>query len=121
MRIWDLPPGKLCRPHLLGEHRELHAIWSVLTKGKTGYSRHPETLRWRGRLKALCARHGRLVDEMLARGYHHYTPLDKKLARGAAVQTVFVDSVAAQKALLRRKGCACFTAKARFRGGDASK
>ena len=48
MRIWDVSPKKLCRHHLLGEHRELHAIWSVLVNGKMGYARHPETLRWRG-------------------------------------------------------------------------
>jgi hypothetical protein len=43
MRIWDISPKRLCRNHLLGEHRELHAVWSVLTKGKKGYARHPET------------------------------------------------------------------------------
>jgi hypothetical protein len=47
MRIWDIPPRALCRQHLLGEHRELHAVWAVLTQGKSGYSRHPETLRWK--------------------------------------------------------------------------
>ena len=36
MRIWDLKPEILCDKHLLGEHRELHAIWSVLTLNKTG-------------------------------------------------------------------------------------
>ncbi len=108
MRIWDLPPAVLCRQHLLGEHRELHAIWTVLTRGKKGYSRHPETLRWRGRLLALYKRHDRLVAEMTRRGYHHRTPLDRRLAAGSARQTVFVDSVAAQRARLRAKGCDCF-------------
>jgi hypothetical protein len=28
---------------LLGEHRELRAIWSVLVSGKKGYARHPKT------------------------------------------------------------------------------
>jgi hypothetical protein len=32
---------KLCRNHLLGEHQELHAIWSVLVNGKKGYAHHP--------------------------------------------------------------------------------
>ena len=41
MRIWNISPKKLCRNHLLGEHRELHAIWSVLVNGKKGYARHP--------------------------------------------------------------------------------
>jgi Pyrimidine dimer DNA glycosylase len=53
VRIWDLDTTVLCDQHLLGEHRELHAIWSILTTGKRGYAHHPETLRWRGRLAAL--------------------------------------------------------------------
>ena len=107
MRIWDLPPRLLCRNHLLGEHRELHAIWSILTQGKTGYARHPETLRWKGRLKALHLRHDRLVEEMATRGYRHWTPLNRKLATGKAVQDRFVDSPRRQLALLKAKRCAC--------------
>ena len=37
MRIWDLPPALLCRQHLLGEHRELHGLWIVLTQRRAGY------------------------------------------------------------------------------------
>ena len=80
MRIWDISPKKLCRNHLLGEHRELHAIWSVLVNGKKGYAHHPETLRWRGKLKALFGRHDALVQEMVVRGYQHRSPLPKSLA-----------------------------------------
>lgn len=116
MRIWDLPPSVLCRAHLLGEHRELHAIWSVITKDKTGYSRHPETLRWKGKLRALFARHEGLVQEMLSRGYRHLSPLDKRLAVGAAVQREFVDPVPRQKVVLKRKGCACRPGQASWRG-----
>ncbi|MDE2290794.1 MAG: pyrimidine dimer DNA glycosylase, partial [Elusimicrobia bacterium] len=79
MRVWDLPPRILCRQHLLGEHRELHAVWAVLTQGQEGYSRHPETLRWVGRLKALFARHEELVAEMGRRGYRHASPLARAL------------------------------------------
>ena len=107
MRIWDLSPKKLCRNHLLGEHRELHAIWSVLVRGKKGYARHPETLRWRGKLKALFHRHDALVQEMAARGYEHRTPLPKRLARGSGVQRVLIATRAAQREMLRVKGCAC--------------
>ena len=32
MRVWDVSPKELCRAHLLGEHRELHAIWTILTQ-----------------------------------------------------------------------------------------
>jgi hypothetical protein len=107
MRIWDLPPERLCRAHLLGEHRELHAVWSVLTGDKAGYRRHPETLRWEGRLAALYERHTALVDEMRERGYRHSSPLDAQLATGAAVQDRYVDPPEAQVEILRAKGCAC--------------
>lgn len=110
MRIWDLDPRRLCRNHLLGEHRELHCIWTVITLGKKGYSRHPETLRWHGRLKALYARHTALVTEMESRGYHHKSPLDKRLAAGRAVQDKFIDPPRRQLELLRAKKCACNTA-----------
>jgi len=107
MRIWDIPAGKLCRNHLLGEHRELHAIWSVIIKRKKGYSRHPETLRWKGKLAALYLRHSMLVDEMSARGYRHQSALSKKYAVGARKQTVFIDSVKRQAEILRNKHCGC--------------
>ena len=107
MRIWDLEPSVLCAQHLLGEHRELHAIWSVLTGDKAGYRHHPETLRWEGRLAALYARHTALVDEMRVRGYAHSSPLDPGLATGLAVQDRYVDPPEAQIAILRSKGCRC--------------
>ncbi len=107
MRIWDIKPGRLCRNHLLGEHRELHCIWVVLTQGKKGYSRHPETLRWRGHLKALYLRHTKLVAEMERRGYHHKSPLDKRLASGSSVQNKYIDSPHRQRMMLAAKKCEC--------------
>jgi hypothetical protein len=107
MRIWDLPPEVLCRNHLLGEHRELHAIWSILTNNKKGYSRHPEIIRWRGRLKALYLRHQILVKEMGNRGYKHNSPLLKKLATGKAKQDLQVDSYEDQIRNLKGKECGC--------------
>ena len=107
VRIWDLPPERLCRAHLLGEHRELHAVWAVLTGDKTGYRNHPETLRWVGRLAALYARHTALVEEMRSRGYQHASPLDPTLATGCAVQDRYVDRPEAQITILRSKRCDC--------------
>ena len=107
MRIWDISPGRLCRNHLLGEHRELHAIWSVLTQGKKGYSRHPETVRWAGKLKALYNRHEQLVSEMEERGYRHRSPLDPALATGSGRQDRLVDPVGKQIEILRSKKCSC--------------
>ena len=107
MRIWDLAPERLCRPHLLGEHRELHALWNILSQDKRGYRHHPETRRWEGKLAALYARHEDLVAEMTRRGYRHATPLDPSLATGAAVQTDYVDSPERQAELLSAKTCEC--------------
>lgn len=108
MRIWDVPPHELCRKHLLGEHRELHAVWAVLTNGKKGYARHPETLRWAGKLAALYRRHERVVAEMRRRGYRHASPLAKRFAKGAARQRTYVDSPARQREILRAKPCPCY-------------
>ncbi len=107
MRIWDLPPEKLCRNHLLGEHRELHAVWSILTKGKKGYVHHPETRRWTGKLNALYQRHENLVTEMSQRGYRHQSPLDLHQASGEKIQSEFVDSLEKQKKILKKKKCGC--------------
>ena len=107
MRIWDIPPKKLCRNHLLGEHNELHAMWNILTQGKKGYSNHPETKRWQGKLRALYMIHEGIVKEMISRGYNHKSPLDKSLAVGRSVQNSFVDPVERQIEILRQKGCDC--------------
>ena len=107
MRVWDLSPSVLCRNHLLGEHRELHAMWAVITENKKGYSLHPETIRWKGKLHALYARHEQLVFEMLNRGYNHNSPLDKRKATGKKIQDCFVDMPSKQIQILRNKGCLC--------------
>ena len=107
VRIWDLEPARLCDRHLLGEHRELHAIWAILTQAKRGYSHHPETLRWRGRLAALNARHDAQVAEMCRRGFRHASPLDLRLATGALRQTQLIDSVETQRERLARHECGC--------------
>jgi hypothetical protein len=107
MRIWDIPPDKLCRQHLLGEHNELHAIWNILTQGKAGYANHPETKRWKGKLRALFYVHEAIVQEMIIRGYQHKSPLDKKLAKGKRVQNDFVDLMERQIEIIKQKGCCC--------------
>ena len=111
MRVWDLPPRHLCRNHLLGEHRELHAVWSILTQGKRGYSHHPETLRWRGKLAALHLRHEALRAEMGRRGFAHGSPLNPRLATGRPIQNAYVDSPPEQRRILREKECGCRTTR----------
>lgn len=107
MRIWDVEPRDLCRQHLLGEHRELHGLWNILTRDLRGYRSHPETRRWEGRLAALYHRHEALVREMERRGYRHHSPLDADLATGLDYQHVFVDPPERQRELLRSKPCGC--------------
>lgn len=107
MRIWDIEPARLCRSHLLGEHRELHAIWAILTEDKRGYANHPEVLRWRGKLGALHARHEAQVAEMTRRGYRHASPLDRRLATGAVRQDERLATPAEQLELLAAKRCEC--------------
>ena len=113
MRIWDIPPDKLCRNHLLGEHNELHAMWNILTQGKKGYANHPETKRWKGKLKALFRVHEKIVKEMIARGYRHQSPLDKTLATGSRIQPCFIDPIERQIEILQQKGCDCNVIKCR--------
>jgi hypothetical protein len=107
MRVWDVPPAVLCRQHLLGEHREIHAVWTIVTAGKKGYCHHPEVQRWRGRLRALFLRHQDIVAEMCRRGYQHRSPLEEELATGSARQDQFLDDIARQDQILRAKNCGC--------------
>lgn len=75
MRIWDIDPGYLNRGSLLAEHRELHALYNVLTQGKQGFETQPELIRWRTYIPALIARHQKLVAEMNLRQMGHHSPL----------------------------------------------
>jgi Skp family chaperone for outer membrane proteins len=109
MRIWDIAPSFLCRKHLLAEHGELHALWSIILNNRKGFSKHPETLRWRGKLKALYNRHEELVKEMEKRGYQHSSALDKQLAKGKSSQDHLLQSRSEQKQILAKKSC-CYSA-----------
>ncbi len=113
MRIWDIPVQNLCRQHLLGEHRELHAIFVYLTTDKGGsYKKHPETLRWKNYLEPLILRHENQVEEMERRGYKHSSPL-KFDTEERFISFPFWDNpppitpLAEQLANLRAKGCEC--------------
>lgn len=82
MRIWDLNPGYLNRQSLLGEHRELHGIVSIIVNRKKGYSKHPETVRWAGYGWALRQRHRLLSAEMALRSFHDKTPVFSRSKKG---------------------------------------
>jgi len=102
MRIWDVSPGYLNRQSLLGEHRELHGIVSIVRNNKKGYSRHPETLRWVGHGWALKQRHKLIVAEMNLRGYIDRSPVNLRSKKNLW-PTVFIDSPASQLSILSKK------------------
>jgi hypothetical protein len=90
MRIWDISPGYLNRQSLLGEHRELHGIVSIIINKKKGYSKHPETLRWVRYGWALRKRHQLLVSEMELRGYSEQSPVRTRRQKGEWPE-IFID------------------------------
>jgi len=76
MRVWHpIPAMCLDNKALLGEHKEIHAIWNIITKGMKGYSNHPETKRWVRYLDALFWRHLMITNEMSLRGMNHKSPV----------------------------------------------
>ncbi len=102
MRIWDIQPGYLNRQSLLGEHRELHAMVSIIVHRKKGYSRHPETLRWQGYGWALRQRHRLLAAEMALRGYRDRSPVRLRAAPGQWPEG-YLDAPERQFAILAEK------------------
>ncbi len=102
MRVWDIDPGFLNDKSLLGEHREIHGIHTILTQGEKGYSHHPETLRWQDHLAALCRRHDMLVQEMDLRGFKHKSPLPPNTGPATPPHTL-IDSPAGQFDILFKK------------------
>ncbi|MFC1555217.1 DUF1722 domain-containing protein [candidate division KSB1 bacterium] len=93
MRIWDIHPGYLNRQSLLGEHRELHGIVSIIVNRKKGYSSHPETLRWKGYGWALGQRHRLIKAEMALRNYSERSPVTTRSGKGLWPHTYIDDPV----------------------------
>jgi hypothetical protein len=102
MRIWDINPGYLNRQSLLGEHRELHAIVSIVVNQKRGYAHHPETLRWAKYGWAITKRHQLLAAEMAIRGYTDRSPVVLTENVGQWPQS-YVDAPGEQFSILGQK------------------
>ena len=102
MRVWDVHPGYLDRQRLLGEHRELHGVVAVTTRGLNGHAAHPEAKRWAGLGWACAMRHRLLAAEMAFRGYRDRTPVRLRRAPGRWPAT-FIDEPGVQFGLLARK------------------
>jgi hypothetical protein len=107
LRVWDLDPKVLCMTHLSGEHRELHGIWSIIKNNKKGYSKHPETLRWYGKLDALKIRHDKIVTEIKNRNPNSKHKTDLPWVGDCKSQNKLVDSVEDQINNIRNKKCRC--------------
>ena len=106
MRVWDLKPSILCRQHLLGEHREIHAIWNIIRRNnKGGYSNHPEVKRWVGKLDALRRRHDLIVCEMQSRGYNHHSCLP--IVNDCITQNKLINTINEQIEWIKSKKCDC--------------
>ncbi|KHE90706.1 MAG: DUF1722 domain-containing protein [Candidatus Scalindua rubra] len=102
MRIWDINPGYLNRQSLLGEHRELHGIVSIIVNKKKGYSHHPETVRWFGYGWALRQRHRLLAAEMSLRGFNDKSPVFTRTKKGVWPET-YIDEPFQQFKILESK------------------
>jgi len=97
MRMWMVEPKLMCRNHLLGEHRECHALYGCLFSGR---SIEGHLSRGQVEPQNLKARHDALADEMSRRGYRHMSPLEN--IPGAPEGRV--DRSASLKELMRRCG-----------------
>lgn len=78
-----------------------------MNEGKKGFSNHPETKRWRGKLRALYSRHEYLVKEIQRRGFRHESEPDPSKAVGLGEQDALVNAYNEQVKILRDKKCGC--------------
>lgn len=72
-RMWMTDVSKMCRQHLLGEHKEIHQLMGTLKKKMRidGYIRNNCI-----EISSIVSRHDALVDEMVKRGYNHKSPIE---------------------------------------------
>ena len=95
--MWNVDPKILCRQHLLGEHREMHALIGSLRKGRS-IKGHIE----KGQVEVhnILKRHDALAKEILRRGWRHIKPLSAKGVK--LYKAGKVDSAENKKELGRR-------------------
>jgi uncharacterized protein YbgA (DUF1722 family) len=104
MRVWDIHPGYLSNRSLSGEHGEIHALYSIISQKKSGYSRHPETLRWAEHLGFLLLRHDLVLKEMTLRGFNHNSPCPSVGSIEGKIDLVpYIDLPEVQFEILRKK------------------
>jgi hypothetical protein len=74
MRMWNVDPRLMCRAHCLGEHRECHALISIILHNKP-LSGTKYITTGLVEVHNIKQRHNELVLEMTRRGYNHKSPL----------------------------------------------
>lgn len=79
VHIWDVELKYLQRQRFLGLYKEVHVAYYALTwnplRGKKGYTRHPEVLRFKDHVGQLVDLHNKIVLEARRRGYKLKTAL----------------------------------------------
>ena len=103
MRVWDIDTKHISSKRLQGEHLEIHTMFSVILNNKKGYSLHPETIRWKGKLPALKIRHSLVVSELEKRGKFQHKSLLPDVD-GRAIQDSLILDIPDQIELLKSKG-----------------
>jgi hypothetical protein len=111
MRLWSLHPSLLDRAALVAGWRETLLAQKVLAGGTTGYTNHPQLIRFRAHPQPLTAIGAYLVglrEEATARGYRFdptriLQPADPRILHGSAPIPVTEGQLKYELAHLRRK------------------
>lgn len=69
-----IKPKKMCRNHLLGEHKEIHQLVGIIIKKRMNVLLGHAKLK-QIQTRSIIERHDELVEEMIFRGYSHKSPL----------------------------------------------
>lgn len=110
MRMWGTDVTKMCNPHLLGEHRELHMIVGALRSKKMTLWGHLRAGLIDVRL--IAPRHEEIVQEFRRRGlpsgFWHDTPLRPEDVPECRHDYApgFLD-IEVNEQTLRERGCKC--------------
>lgn len=106
MRMWMVDPALMCRQHLLGEHVEIHMLYSHLKAGRRIDGFLHDGLLEPGSIET---RHAVLASEMVRRGYRHQSPLTRPIEWEGKWRHGYVNIQESLKELHRR----CAACKAR--------
>lgn len=78
MRIWGVDPSLMCKAHLLGEHREMHALISMVRLGTKQKQLEAHCRLQQVAIHEIYDRHEVLAQEISRRGWNHKTPMSEE-------------------------------------------